>query len=117
MTAPEPDHHDQQNQPSQWKERVGEKEARKLRARHRKDRSVWFGLGTFGVVGWSIVVPALIGIFTGIWIDRTWPGGYSWTLMLFLGGLLLGCYSAWRWLYFESELIEHEGEDKDEDKE
>lgn len=100
----------------QWENRVVEKETRKIRARHHKDRSVWFGLGTFGVVGWSVVVPTLLGLFIGIWIDNAWPGRYSWTLMLFLGGLALGCYSAWNWLNFESGLIEREEKDKEEEK-
>jgi ATP synthase protein I len=106
------------NPRDEWKQNVADKEKRKIRARHHKDRSVWFGLGTFGVVGWSVVVPTLLGLFIGIWIDNTWPSRYSWTLMLFMSGLALGCYSAWNWLYFESGLIEREGQDKkkNEDK-
>lgn len=96
---------------------MAEKEARKIRARRRKERSIWFGLGTFGVVGWSVVIPTLIGIFTGLWIDRTWPSRFSWTLMLFIGGLLLGCYNAWRWLYFESGLIEREEREEEDNEE
>ena len=110
MNTPDPDRKD-----DRWEEQVGEKETRKLRARHRKDRSIWFGLGTFGVVGWSVVVPTLLGLFAGIWLDRNLPAPFSWTLMLFLGGLMLGCYNAWRWLYFESGLIEREGEENDKD--
>jgi ATP synthase protein I len=109
LSAPDPDQKD-----SRWEKQVGEKESRKLRARHHKDRSIWFGLGTFGVVGWSVVVPTLLGLFAGIWLDRNVPASFSWTLMLFLGGLMLGCYNVWRWLYFESGLIEREGEEDDE---
>ncbi len=43
---------------------------------------MWFGLGMFGVAGWSVAIPALIGIFVGVWIDMTWKSPYSWTLML-----------------------------------
>lgn len=111
MKAPDPE---QKETDTRWENCVGEKETRKLRARRRKDRSIWFGLGTFGVIGWSVVAPALIGLFVGIWIDRTLPGRFSWTLMLFLGGLALGCYNAWRWLFFESGLIEREEEQDDE---
>jgi ATP synthase protein I len=108
------------NQPSEeeklqeeWESQVAEKQERKIRARLHKDRSVWFGLGTFGVVGWSVVVPTLLGLFLGIWIDRTWPGRYSWSLMFFLVGLAIGCYSAWNWLKFESGLIKREEQDQD----
>ena len=62
-------------------ETVGTKENRKIRARQEADRGVWFGLGMFGLVGWSVAIPTLIGIATGIWIDKRWPSPYSWTLM------------------------------------
>jgi ATP synthase protein I len=110
LNTPDPDRKD-----SHWEEQVGEKETRKLRARRRKERSIWFGLGTFGVVGWSVVVPTLLGLFAGIWLDRNLPAPFSWTLMLFLGGLMLGCYNAWRWLYFESGLIEREEDENNKD--
>jgi ATP synthase protein I len=79
------------------------------------EESIWFGLGTFGVIGWSVAVPALVGLFAGIWLDRNVRAPFSWTLMLFMGGLLLGCYNAWRWLYYESSVIEREEEEKDGD--
>lgn len=103
----------------EWESRVAEKQARKIRARNTRKRSIWFGFGTFGMVGWSVVVPTLAGLFLGIWIDNTWPGRYSWTLMLFLGGLAIGCYSAWNWLHLESGVIDNQRKDgggKDEDK-
>lgn len=71
--------------------RVSEKENRKLKARRERDRSVWFGLGMFGMVGWSVALPTLIGIALGIWIDTTWAGPYSWTLMLLFIGVMIGC--------------------------
>ena len=82
--------------------RVGEKEARKIKARKEKDRSVWFGLGMFGLVGWSVAIPTLIGIAVGIWIDTTWPGPYSWTLMFLFIGVIVGCLNAWYWVKRES---------------
>lgn len=96
-----------------WQADVTGKEVRKIRARREKRRSIWFGLGTFGMVGWSVVIPTLAGLFLGIWIDSTWPGQYSWTLMLFLGGLALGLHNAWRWVQFESGQIDNEKENKD----
>ena len=66
---------------------VGHKEARKLKARRERDRSVWFGLGMFGLVGWSVAIPTLIAVALGVWIDTTWSGPYSWTLMLLFVGV------------------------------
>jgi ATP synthase protein I len=48
-----------------------------------------------GLIGWSVVLPMLAGIAAGGWIDRRWPSRVSWTLMLLVGGLGLGCVSAW----------------------
>jgi ATP synthase protein I len=82
--------------------RVAKKENRKLKARRERDRSVWFGLGMFGMVGWSVAIPTLIGIALGIWIDTTWQGPYSWTLMLLFVGVVIGCLNAWYWVKRES---------------
>lgn len=92
-------------------ETVGVKEARKIRARRQKDRSVWFGLGMFGLVGWSVAIPTLVGIALGVWIDLKWPSRYSWTLMLLIIGVILGCLNAWFWVARERKII---GEDKEE---
>lgn len=77
---------------------VRHKEDRKVRARQEKDRGVWFGLGMFGLIGWSVAIPTLIGLAVGIWIDSRWPGRYSWTLMGLIIGVALGCLNAWFWV-------------------
>ena len=84
-------------------EKVGAKEDRKMRARRERDRGVWFGLGMFGLVGWSVAIPTVIGIGLGIWIDTRWPGPYSWTLMCLIIGVLVGCLNAWYWVKRESK--------------
>jgi ATP synthase protein I len=83
-------------------EAVGSKATRKLKARREGPREVWFGLGMFGLVGWSVALPTLLGIAVGIWLDTTWPGRFSWTLMLLCIGILLGCVNAWHWVKRES---------------
>ena len=90
--------------------RVGAKEARKLRAR-RRQHSIWFGLGMFGLVGWSVTIPTLLGLALGLWIDATWPSPYSWTLMLLVAGILLGCWNAWFWVSQEQVRIQQELEE------
>jgi ATP synthase protein I len=90
---------------------VGEKEARKLRARRLREQTVWFGLGMFGMVGWSVAAPTLALLALGIWIDRRWPSAYSWTLMLLLLGIGLGCLNAWYWINRERRQIEAELQD------
>jgi ATP synthase protein I len=81
---------------------VGAKESRKMKGRREKDRSIWFGLGMFGLIGWSVAIPTLFGVAVGIWIDTTWPSRFSWTLMLLFIGVILGCVNAWHWVKRES---------------
>jgi ATP synthase protein I len=85
---------------------VSRKEARKLKAKGRQPEGVWFGLGMFGLIGWSVALPTLAGALLGAWIDRTWPSRYSWTLMLLLGGIILGSLNAWHWVSQEHKKIE-----------
>ena len=92
----------------EFRRQVEAKQARKLRARGRQGGSVWFGLGMFGLIGWSVVIPALLGVALGVWIDRTWPSQFSWTLMLLLGGIILGSLNAWHWISQERKSIEKE---------
>ena len=90
---------------------VGASAARKLKARSHRSRGVWFGLGMMGLIGWSVVVPTLLGAALGIGLDRHYPGSRSWTLALLVGGLMLGCFNAWHWVAKEDRAIRREQED------
>jgi len=91
--------------------RVGRREVRKIRARKNKDKDVWFGLGMFGLVGWSVAIPTVIGVALGVWIDARWPSRYSWTLTLLILGIGLGCFNAWFWITKERKSIERKDRD------
>jgi len=93
---------------------VGAKVARKLKARRRSSPGVWSGLGMMGLIGWSVVVPTLLGAALGIWLDQKFPGGRSWTLALLVAGLALGCLNAWVWVSKEDEAMRKEQEEEDE---
>ena len=93
---------------------VGAKATRKLRARRHGTRTVWFGLGMMGLIGWSVVVPTLLGALLGIWLDKNQPGGFSWTLMLLVLGLVIGCLNAWHWVSKEDKEMREEQENNDE---
>ena len=77
---------------------VSEKEKRKLRAQRENNGSVWSGLGMFGMVGWSVAVPTLLGAAVGIWLDKKYPVSFSWTLSWLILGLFSGCLIAWYWV-------------------
>ncbi|MEA2116489.1 MAG: AtpZ/AtpI family protein [Thermodesulfobacteriota bacterium] len=89
-------------QNKQFEQAVGRKAERKLQSRREKERPVWFGLGMFGLVGWAVAVPTLLGIALGLWIDGRWPGRVSWTLNLLIIGVFIGCLNAWYWVSKES---------------
>lgn len=99
---------------TEFSRQVGEKEARKLKAQGKVTRTVWSGLGMMGLVGWSVAVPTLLGSALGIWLDRHYPGGRSWTLALLVTGLCIGCLNAWHWVAKEDKAIRREQEEKNE---
>jgi ATP synthase protein I len=82
-------------------EAIARKAKRLERARKRREDSAWHGLAMFGMVGWAVAVPVLAGIALGVWIDGRWPGETSWTLVLLLAGVALGCLNAWYWVQRE----------------
>lgn len=92
-----------ENSKQKFEENIREKSKRKLKARREKQRGVWFGIGMFGLVGWSVTIPAVLFLALGIWIDSTYQGRYSWTLMLLVVGIAIGCLNAWYWIKSESQ--------------
>ncbi len=77
---------------------------RKLRAQSRENH-IWSGFGMFGLIGWSVALPVVLGALLGIWIDERYPGSHSWTLILLIAGLCIGCWNAARWVMKEQKNI------------
>ena len=78
--------------------------ARRMKAaRDNPGPSPLRGIGTFGMIGWSVAVPAVGGALLGVWLDRVAPQGFSWTIALLLGGVALGAMVAWTWIDKEGE--------------
>jgi len=82
----------------EFERRVARKAERRLRSRRGESDPLFFGLGAFGTVGWAVVVPALIGLAVGVWLDARLIGPVPWTLVGLATGLAVGCVTAWRWL-------------------
>ncbi|MFO7979394.1 MAG: AtpZ/AtpI family protein [Candidatus Aminicenantes bacterium] len=94
---------------------IGRKAERKLEARkHKEEQSLWFGLGMFGLVGWSVAIPTLIGVAVGIWVDSRYPSPFSWTLICLFIGIVVGCLNAWYWVSKERGNIQKRDQDKNE---
>jgi len=66
------------------------KEARKLKVKGKKEVNAWWGFSLFGLVGWSVIVPVLIGIFVGGLLEHYFTGSHGWTLVLLLAGICVG---------------------------
>ena len=82
----------------------------KLKAQ-RENKGVWFGLGMFGMVGWSVAVPAVLGAVLGLWLDKKHPVSFSWTLSFLIIGLVAGCLIAWYWVASEDKKM-HQTDDE-----
>ena len=75
--------------------RRGERHGRWLRG---GEFTVSRRLAQIGVLGWIVVVPMLLGMFAGRWLDLRYGSGLFWTAPLLMLGAALGCWSAWRWM-------------------
>jgi len=78
---------------------VRERRARRERWYREGEPSMTRFVGQIGVLGWIIVAPTLIGLFVGRWIDRWLGTGIFWSAPLLLAGVVIGCWSAWRWMH------------------
>jgi ATP synthase protein I len=94
--------------------KVGAVEERKLGAQRRGVQGIWLGLGMFGLIGWAVAIPTLLGVLLGAFIDRHYPGVHSWTLSFLIIGLLIGCLNAWHWMAKEGKAMRENEEHKDE---
>ncbi|MGE4407273.1 AtpZ/AtpI family protein [Pseudomonas sp.] len=56
-------------------------------------------LAQVGVLGWAIVVPLLLGLLLGRWLDRLLGTGVTFAAALLCLGAALGLWSAWRWMH------------------
>jgi len=65
------------------------------------ERSIGQNLAMIGSLGWTIVVPALAGIFLGRSLDHLFRSGIFWTLGLLVAGLAAGCTLAWKRMHRE----------------
>ncbi len=81
---------------------IGARAARKRKAQKAGRRTVWFGFGMFGLVGWAVSLPAIAGVALGAWLDLNFHTKLNWTLALLLAGVAVGCLNAWYWISRES---------------
>jgi ATP synthase protein I len=96
--------------------RAIERDKRRIARRTRHKGDPMLGLATLGMVGWSIVVPTLLGIAGGIALDARYPQTrISWTLTLMSVGLVLGVSNAAYWVNRERRSIRREDSEEHDD--
>lgn len=96
----------------EFAKKVGSAADRKIKAKNNSTKDVWLGLGMMGLIGWSVVIPTLLGAALGVWLDGRRPEKFSWTLALLVTGLFIGCLNAWHWVSKEEKAMR--GDDNDE---
>ncbi len=73
-----------------------ERDVGRLERREPSAESFWRSLSVLGTVGWSIVLPAVAGVWLGHRLDLKLDSGVRFTLMLLVVGVTLGSAVAWR---------------------
>jgi ATP synthase protein I len=91
----EPDSEDERDSLAKASRRAAER-----REMLRKDAEPSLGrrLGQIGVLGWTIVLPALAGLFLGRWLDKAYGMGVFFSAPLVMIGAAAGFWFAWRWM-------------------
>mgnify|MGYP000988011568 CR=1 FL=1 len=88
-----------ESRPADLADEVRRRADRDERARREGEPTLMRQLAAVGVLGWIVVVPLLAGVALGRWLDHRWQGGITFTAALLLLGLVIGCWSAWRWMH------------------
>lgn len=96
MTEPEQDH-----RAPDLDKAVQRHEARRRRWQEEGERPMALNLAMIGSLGWLIVLPTLLGILLGRWLDRLAESGILWTGACLMLGLALGCVLAWKRIHSE----------------
>ncbi|HYS64310.1 MAG TPA: AtpZ/AtpI family protein [Paraburkholderia sp.] len=72
---------------------------RSSRGREEPEPSLGSRLGQIGILGWAVVLPTLIGLALGHWLDRTFGTGVFFSAPLLMIGAAVGFWSAWKWMH------------------
>ncbi len=92
----------EREQAEELRRTVLRKSIRRERARSRRDDSIWSWLGTFGLVGWTVVIPTLLGLAFGLFLDNRIDSSVSFAITFLIAGAAVGVSMAWYWVRQES---------------
>ncbi len=60
------------------------------------ERSLWQNLSMVGALGWLVVVPTLLGVIIGSWLDARFGTSVTFTGALIFVGAGFGLYLVWK---------------------
>jgi len=66
---------------------------------------IFRGISILWDLAWITVMPILLGLFLGQYLDCRYPLGFSWTLSCLVLGAMLGFYNLYDFLMKESRKI------------
>ncbi len=78
------------------REAIRLREERHERWKKEGERSLWQNLSMIGALGWLIVIPTLIGVLAGRWLDHHFGTGIFFSGALIFLGIVVGCCLAWQ---------------------
>jgi ATP synthase protein I len=81
---------------SDMEEAVKLRQQRRDEWRRTGERPLWRNLSMIGAIGWLIVVPILLGVLFGRWLDTYFESGIFWSGALIVLGAAAGSYLAWQ---------------------
>ena len=81
---------------------------RERRGRDEPEPSLGSRLGQIGILGWSIVIPTLLGLVIGHWLDRHFGTGVFFSAPLLMIGAAFGMWSAWKWMHRQTRSKNHD---------
>ena len=85
-----------------FSEKIETKSKKKIKAR-KEGSEIAFGLGAFGIVGWSIAIRTIALTFLELYSDWISATELSWTITMMFAGIIIGCLNAWYWIKEKSQ--------------
>jgi len=77
-------------------EAIRKREAMRKQWQDEGERPLWKNLSMVGALGWLIVVPTVLGVFLGRWVDSMLGTGVTFSGALTFAGACLGFFMAWK---------------------
>jgi len=81
-------------------------ELRQQRVKHWQDfgeRSIGQNLSMIGSLGWLVILPTLLGLGLGRFLDQAFNSGIFWSAAFIFLGVAFGSYLAWRHITGDKE--------------